>query len=157
MLPHTHFLAGFVFGLIGIKLGLFGFYTALLIGIFAVLIDIDHLINYYLHKGKPDFKATWNTAVRDKKAGYLWSFVHHWPMFFISLLFLGILSQFNFKLFYLLSAIYIPHFLLDHLAVFVDYRIEKHKYKKIGSLLIQISYLEFFFDFIFLILLIYLI
>ena len=51
MLPITHFLVGLLFGLIGVRIGFFGYFGAFLIAILAVLIDFDHLITYYVrHK-----------------------------------------------------------------------------------------------------------
>ncbi len=153
MLPHTHFLVGLIFGLIGIRLGLFNLWFAFLIAILSVLIDIDHLISYYKHKKKINLKECWNHTFQEHKRWHEWTFIHHWPTFLIITFFLLIFSTINFKLSYIVFAIYVPHFLIDHLHISIEHRKRDHKHKLIRGWLIPISYLEIIINLICLIIL----
>ena len=116
MLPITHFLVGLLFGLIGVRIGFFGYFGAFLIAILAVLIDFDHLITYYVRHKEWNLKRCWNVSLGVEEN--LWTFLHYWKGFFVILIFLIILGIFNLGWGYFLFSIYVPHFLLDQLHLY---------------------------------------
>jgi len=116
MLPPTHFLAGLFFGLLGFKFGWINLWQAFLAAILAVALDIDHVYTYIKKKGKFD-KDGWNKSI----AGHdwsLWTFLHHWPAFFVINLLslaLAILLPSYAYISYIIAAAYTPHILLDRI------------------------------------------
>lgn len=146
--PHTHFLFPFAIALILNKLGIISFKLALLCGIFAVLIDIDHYVEYILHAKKNRFSliATWNNSMRYHRfIGR--SFIHHWQGFCILSLVFVALSFFDWKLAFILAIGYYSHILLDHIAL----RKEGFIKSKVGKVFVKESESEFVLDIILLI------
>ena len=84
MLPHSHFLFAFLVGLIFAKLGVFSWKFAILCGIIAVFVDIDHYIEHILHSKKDKFsiRATWNNSIKLHKFNQR-SFIHNIKGLFI--------------------------------------------------------------------------
>jgi len=153
MLPVTHFLVGLLFGLIGVKLGLFSVLTAFFVGLFAVLIDIDHLISYFIRHREFSLKKCWNVSLGVEEN--LWTFIHYWKGFFVILFGLVVLSFFSLKVSYFIFAFYVPHFLLDQLHL---YWVENKsfKVKKVFGMNILLYWLEIVLDLVVIGLLIYL-
>ena len=56
MYPWSHFIFAYLIGLIFTKFGLIGGKHALIIGILAVLVDIDHYIGFIIDNKFKDFK-----------------------------------------------------------------------------------------------------
>lgn len=145
MNPHTHFLFPFFLALILTKLNLLSWKLALLCGIIAVLIDLDHYAEHLLHSRthKLSLKDTWNNAVKFHRFTER-SFIHHWPGFLIlSLIFLIILF-FTWKISLILALSYYSHLFLDYFHP----KKEKFLRWKLGKLFVKESHLEITLDLI---------
>ncbi len=76
MYPQSHFLFAYLLGLIFVKLGFISHRLALVIGLLAVFIDIDHYIDHVIHHKIFSFRKAWNDAsVRHELSER--TFVHH--------------------------------------------------------------------------------
>ena len=150
MLPITHFLVGLLFGIMGVRLGFFSVLTAFVIAILAVVMDVDHLISYYLKHKEWSLKKCWNVSLGVEEN--LWTFIHYWKGFFVILLGLVILSFFSLKISYFIFAFYVPHFLLDQLHLYWVMN-KDYKIKKIFGMNILLYWLEIIIDLVVILLL----
>ncbi|MAG20314.1 hypothetical protein CL618_02675 [archaeon] len=150
MLPITHFLVGLLFGLLGMKLGFFNIYFAILVAILAVAMDVDHLISYYLRHKEWSLKKCWNVALGVEEN--LWTFIHYWKGFVVILLGLIGLSFFSLSISYFIFAFYVPHFLLDQLHLYWVMN-RGYKIRKIFGMNILLYWLEIVIDLVVILLL----
>ncbi len=132
MHPHTHFIGGALLGGIFYRLGLVHAYDLLIIGVIAVLIDLDHYI-YYVHRtGEINPFRFWNHA---NDMGYvsrnigMRSFIHHYNGMAVVFPLLLVVTMLDLKLGIILLSAYVSHMVLDHLRYFhikiAPYRQEK--------------------------------
>jgi len=114
MNPHTHFLLPFLIGLIFRELGVFSLEQALLCGLFGVLVDIDHYIEYVMQTGKFSLVGMWNNAYKYHRFEER-SFIHHLEGMIIITFFIMIIAAFNWQLAWMLAIAYYSHMVLDYL------------------------------------------
>ncbi len=112
MMPRTHFLIGVCVGLV---INLFiplSFWHVFLAGFIAVIIDLDHLINFWRIRHDLSVRKAWNTAF--KHLGFERSFLHrrYGILFFAVLsIFLGFFSH---KLGVVVFCAALSHWIFDH-------------------------------------------
>jgi len=112
MYPQSHFLFSFLIALIFVKFGVFDYKIALLVGVFAVLMDIDHYITFIFKYKEMDFKDAWNKAVKGLYAGR--SFIHHIIGFILMTALIILLYYFNKTWFWIIGLGYYTHMFLDY-------------------------------------------
>ena len=110
MYPLTHFLVGFLLGVVFLdfRLGLFA-------GLVALLLDLDHFVEFVLVKKKFNFREAWNSAVV-KHVKYERSFLHHWKGFFVVSVLLVFIYFLSLEVFFVVLIGYYSHYLLDHIS-----------------------------------------
>ncbi len=153
MYPHTHFIFALIAALIGLKLDLINLYLAVVLVLFSVLLDIDHLLLYHSIKKDWNLKRCWNTCIaEDYKRERM---VFHCIYFVILLIMISaILYLMKSSWSYVLVAGYFPHYFLDHLHLHL--RRKKYKFSKIKifGLIMHLHKFELLLDFLSLIVLI---
>ena len=123
MYPLTHFLVGFLLGLVflDVKLAFFA-------GLVALLLDLDHFIEFVLVKKRFSLREAWNDAVV-KHVKYERSFLHHWKGFLLVSVLEVVLYFLSLDVFFVVLIGYYSHYLLDH----VSYKTNKFlKFKEKG-------------------------
>jgi len=121
MNPHAHFIGGILLGTLGFKLGFIQFYDILIIGIIAVLIDLDHYLFYILTERDLSPKRFWNMANNIKYAHKnirMRSFIHHYNGMALIFPLLIIVLMLDIRIGYIGLSAYISHIILDHLKYF---------------------------------------
>ncbi len=121
MHPHTHFIGGALLGALGYRLGLIQFHDILIIGIIAVLIDLDHYIYYIYSMKDANPWRFWNRANDPdfiKKALGMRTFIHHYNGMAVIFPLLLLVTLFDIRLGFILLAAYVSHMVLDHLRYF---------------------------------------
>jgi hypothetical protein len=111
MLPQTHFLFGIIAGLIGVKLQIIGLSDIFIVGIVAVLIDLDHLVMNVINYRSYNLVQIWNVSNLQKRD--LRSRLHLRQGFFIVLPILLIISVVNNAVGFILLGAYLSHLLID--------------------------------------------
>lgn len=119
-----------------------------------MLIDIDHLLAYHKHIHDWNLQKFWNTVMLGKRHWHFRTFIHNWNSFLLITISLLILSQFHLKSSFILAAVYIPHFLLDHLNISLEWKRKILKIREFGFYT-PVLYLELILDIIFLSIIIY--
>ena len=112
MYPQSHFLFSFLIALIFVKFGVFDYKIALLVGVVAVLIDLDHYITFIFKYKEMNFKDAWNKAVKGIYAGR--SFIHHTIGFVLITALIILLYYFNKTWFWIIGIGYYTHMFLDY-------------------------------------------
>jgi len=130
MYPQSHFLFSFLIALIFVKFGVFDYKIALLVGVFAVLMDIDHYITFIFKYKEMDFKDAWNKAVKGLYAGR--SFIHHIIGFILMTTLIILLYYFNKTWFWIIGLGYYTHMFLDYAHLNVLKIKEKMIIKELG-------------------------
>jgi len=138
----------FLIGLIGLKWGYFSLTEVVVIGVLAVVIDIDHLISFYRHHKSLNLLNCWNTAFETHE--YLWTFIHNRFGMICVMGVLAFVSLFNMKYALIPGIAYFSHMLLDHIHLH-KHKIKGHNFKEIFGFAIPLCYSEFVFDFILLV------
>ena len=112
MYPQSHFLFSFLVASVFAKLGVFDFRVALLVAVFAFLVDVDHFILFVSKFKDSSLRNAWNKAVYGKYAGR--TFVHHWIGFLILTVIIIGLYFYNLNLFWIVGLGYYTHMILDY-------------------------------------------
>ena len=133
MLPHSHFIVGFLFGVVGWKLGFIQPFDILIIAILAVLIDIDHYIHYIIKHKDFNIIKTWNNGATKKE--YQKTFIHHLSGIAIIVQLIFVLIWFNPRFGYIALAAYMSHMLLDYICM-IDKHLVEYKYVNIKGIMI---------------------
>src|SRR3989344_9073216 len=115
MLPQSHFLVAFLFGLIGMRFGNLSLMQAFIAGIVGILIDLDHLFTFFIRHHEFDLKKSWNAAVIHHE--HERTTIHRWPGFIVVSLLLIVLGNFYLNIGLILAIGYYTHFFLDHIHV----------------------------------------
>ena len=146
MLPQTHFLVAFFFGLLGMKFGYLSLNQALISGFISILIDFDHLFTYKFLHGKFSFKKAFNSTVieheHDNRS------LHSFIAFLILTALFIILGVYFLELALILAIAYYTHYILDHLHIKVK---KKFTFREFGFVM-KLYYFELVLQLIFLIL-----
>lgn len=148
MLPQTHFLLAFIIGLLGYNANIISFPIVIVIALASMFIDIDHLLVYHKHIHDWNIQKFWNITMLGKKHWHFRTLIHNWNSFIIISFILLILAQVDFKSAFIIGAIYIPHFLLDHLNISLEWKRKVLKVKEFGFYT-PVLYLELLLDIIF--------
>jgi len=119
MLPQTHFLFALLVAMVFNKLGHLSVKLVIITAILAVLIDLDHLVEYFVHRKKISLKNTWNNAVRFHKFEER-SFVHHIQGFVIVTGTVAFLAFLYWKVALVMAIAYYTHMLLDYVHMKKD-------------------------------------
>lgn len=114
MLPPAHFLFALFISAIGFKQNYFSIGDVIIIAIFAMLIDIDHLVTCYSRYHTIDIKACWNKALTGK--AHLRSIVHHRAGIVWVLIIIVLISLMSLKFASMMSIGYISHLILDNIV-----------------------------------------
>ncbi len=112
MYPQSHFLFAFFISLIFVKYGLFDYKIALLIAVIAVLVDIDHFINFVIKKGDYSLKDAWNAGVLKHMRER--TFIHHYLGFILISAAIVLLFFLNRTWFWIIGLAYYSHMFLDY-------------------------------------------
>ena len=145
MLPHTHFLFAILLALIGYNYNYFSLTEVFLIGILAVILDIDHLISFYKNHKMWSIKKCWNSALTTHE--HLRTFIHHQKGILLVSIILVLLTLLNLKLSIMLAIAYFSHIFLDKIQLFKE-KIKTHKFRQLFGFQISISYSEIVLDII---------
>ncbi len=131
MYPHTHFIFGLIFALIGLKLNLINIYLASVLVLLSVGLDIDHLIFYYSRQKNWNLKKCWNYCVLVKRTRK--DLIFHSLSFLVLITLAGVVLYFIKPGWsYVFIGACLPHYFLD---VLFDYlRRRKSDYLKIKKL-----------------------
>ena len=143
MYPQSHFLFSFLIALIFVKFGVFDYKIALLVGVVAVLIDLDHYITFIFKYKEMNFKDAWNKAVKGIYAGR--SFIHHTIGFVLITALIILLYYFNKTWFWIIGIGYYTHMFLDYAHLNVLKIKEKMTIKEFG-ITERINKFEILFD-----------
>ena len=143
MYPQSHFLFSFLIALIFVKFGVFDYKIALLVGVVAVLIDLDHYITFIFKYKEMNFKDAWNKAVKGIYAGR--SFIHHTIGFVLITTLIILLYYFNKTWFWIIGIGYYTHMFLDYAHLNVLKIKEKMTIKEFG-ITERINKFEILFD-----------
>jgi len=112
MYPQTHFLFSFLLGLVLAKLGVFSYKVAFFIAVFAVLMDIDHFINFFLRREDMSLKDAWNSCSVGHFRGR--TFIHHRVGFVLLTLIIVLLYFVSKTFFWIIGFGYYSHMFLDY-------------------------------------------
>jgi len=115
MYPQSHFLFSFLIAGIFVKFGVFDWKIALLIGLIAVFIDLDHFLNFAIRRKDYDLKDAWNSCVVRHFIGR--TFIHHWIGFIIITVIIAGLYYWNMTWFWIISLGYYSHMILDYAKI----------------------------------------
>ena len=149
MYPLTHFLFPFFIAQIFVKLNYLDYKLAIITGIIAVLIDLDHWIYRIIKFHEFNPKNAWNNAVKkhDPKER---TFLHHKPgMILIASLTL-ILLFFSWKSALILALAYYSHILLDNLHL----KLKSYLKMEEEGFIFKIPFYEIIFDLILILLIV---
>ncbi|MBS3168235.1 metal-dependent hydrolase [Candidatus Woesearchaeota archaeon] len=144
MLPQTHFLTAFLIGTLFYNLNLISIYLLFIIGILAVLIDIDHLINYLRKKKRLSVKETWNNSSRINERSFIHSLKGIVLIFILTIILLGFYP----KIAIIIGISYFSHIFVDQIPKnppFIKVKIFNFNLDK------KLSYLEIGIDLILLV------
>lgn len=147
MYPWSHFLFGFLIGLVFVKLGYFGYGIAILIGILAVLVDLDHYFYYGIKHKTWNFRKAWNAGSVIHEKGER-TFIHHLKGFIIMAFISAIIFLISRTFGIVVASAYYSHMALDYWSWnFIKIRgEEKFKEKKFSF---SVPNYELFWDGIF--------
>lgn len=112
MYPQSHFLFALFISLIFVKYGIFDYKIALLIAIIAVLVDIDHFINFIIRKGDYSLRDAWNAGILKHMKER--TFIHHYLGFILITAIIVLLFFFNRTWFWIVGISYYSHMFLDY-------------------------------------------
>lgn len=112
MYPQSHFLFAFLIASIFVKYGIFDYKIALLIAVFAVLVDIDHFINFVVKKGDYSLKDAWNAGVLKHMRER--TFIHYYLGFILITFVIILLFFLNRTWFWIIGISYYSHMFLDY-------------------------------------------
>lgn len=112
MYPQSHFLFALLIASIFAKYGVFDYKIALLIAVFAVLVDIDHFINFAIHKKDYSLKDAWNAGVLKHMKEK--TFIHYYLGFILISAVIILLFFFNRTWFWIIGISYYSHIFLDY-------------------------------------------
>lgn len=143
MYPQSHFLFSLLIGLIFVKFGFFNYKIALVIAVFAVLIDIDHFINFAVRRKDYKLKDAWNAVVVRHFHGR--TFIHHIIGFTAITALIAFLFFYNRTWFFIVSLSYYTHMFLDY-AKINFLKIKGMETIKEAGLVERISKFELMFD-----------
>ncbi|RME54943.1 hypothetical protein D6777_02160 [Candidatus Woesearchaeota archaeon] len=147
MLPHTHFLLPFTIAYYLSSKGLMTFKMALLAGLVGVLIDLDHLLEYFLHTHKLSLIGVWNNSLHFHRFKQR-TIIHRWKGALLVTL-LIILTFLISEVVALAIAIgYYSHLILDYVYLKLGYFSFK-----LGKIYFKESYFEIILDVLFLLIL----
>jgi hypothetical protein len=152
MYPWTHFLFPFFIAEVLVSLSYLNHWHALIAGVVGVLIDLDHPIEFVLVRKKFNFRKAWNNSVVSHKVDGR-SFIHHWSGILVVILICLVLLYFIPLLALILALGYFSHIFLDY--VHLNFLKRKIKFKEFGFAF-RIPEYELLFDFVLLILVIFL-
>lgn len=118
MLPHTHLLVSVFFAELLVYTGMLTHYHALIVGLIAVFIDLDHYFRYVIEFKSINFLKFWNKTVDGTiKNGRTW--VHHWPGFIVFTVVTVVLFLLNTVYGLVFGIAYYTHMVLDY--VFLNF------------------------------------
>ena len=109
MLPQTHFLFAFLLGLVGFKLAYLTLTQALIAGFVGMLIDLDHLFSFIIHK-EFNLRKIWNEFLHHEHEGTI---IHGWVGLILMTILLVVLGIFYLNLAIIIGIGYYTHFVLD--------------------------------------------
>jgi hypothetical protein len=113
MQPNTHFAAGLFFGLAVANYFGMSYWWALVAGLIAMFIDVDHGIAYFLKFHKFSIKGCYNACCSHHfPKGRM--FIHHKNGFLVITIALIILYAVNPFMSVLIAVAYYSHYILDH-------------------------------------------
>ena len=144
MQPHTHFLAGLFFGSAVVNYFEVSWLFAILIGVLAVLVDVDHGIAYQLHFKKFSIKGCWNACCYHRFHGGR-MFIHHKNGFVVATILILFFLVINPLLSAILASAYYSHYVIDHFTNIETIHEKPFNYK------FDISWQEVMLDAIFLV------
>jgi len=143
MYPQSHFLFSFLVALIFVKLGIFDYKVAVLVAIFAVLIDLDHFLNFVIRRENYSLKDAWNAVVVRHFPGR--TFIHHWIGFILMTAVIFGLYYLNMAWFWIIGFGYYTHMFLDYAKINILKIRGIEKIKEAGFVM-KISKFEVLFD-----------
>jgi hypothetical protein len=113
MYPHAHLIAGFLFGVIGWKIGVISPNDIFIIALLSVLIDFDHYVDYVLHN-KDSHPKRFLNSVASKKDNHK-TILHNLTGIAIIVPLIFILGWVDLRLGYIALVSYLPHMIMDHI------------------------------------------
>lgn len=144
MYPQSHFLFAFFISVILVKFGVLNYQTALIIAVFAVLVDLDHFILFALKKHDYSLKDAWNAHVGKRYEGKVF-FHHKYGIIFMT--FLTILLFFiSTNWFWIIGISYYSHMFLDYFKLNIIHIRKKFITIKEAGFIEKINNFELFFD-----------
>jgi hypothetical protein len=124
MYPHMHLIVGFLFGVIGLKLGIIQPNDIIIIVILSVLIDFDLYLSYLFHYKDANLRRFLNFAV--SKADNHKTIIHNLSGIALMVPLIFVIAWFDLRLGYILIVSYLPHMILDHIDL-VNKRLVEYK------------------------------
>ena len=115
MYPQSHFLFSFLVASIFVKFGVFDWRVALFVAIFAVVIDVDHFLNFAFKRDDYNLKDAWNGCVVRHFIGR--TFIHHWIGFIVMTAIVVGLYYWNMTWFWIIGLGYYTHMILDYAKI----------------------------------------
>jgi len=143
MYPQSHLLFAFLISLIFVKFGIFSYQTALLIAVFAVLVDIDHFIIFAVRKGDYSLRDAWNAGILKHMKER--TFIHYYLGFILITFAIILLFFFNRTWFWIIGISYYSHMFLDYAKLNI-LKIKGTKTIKEAGFVEKISKFELMFD-----------
>ncbi len=143
MYPQSHLLFAFLIGLIFVKFGIFGYQIALLIALFAVLVDLDHFIIFAIRKGDYSLRDAWNAGILKHMKER--TFIHHHFGFILLTGIIVLLFFLNRTWFWIIALAYYSHMFLDYAKLNI-LKIKGTKTIKEAGFIEKISKFELMFD-----------
>lgn len=140
MLPHTHLLVGLMLGMLAWKNDILTWELAIVVGLIAALIDIDHLYAYHKHHRDWSIKGAWLRALKFHEPER--TIIHHAYGFIAITILLIILGVFSPIIMIVGGLAYYSHYFLDHVHVKYEGLLRREK------VTIPLSYLEMMLDMI---------
>jgi hypothetical protein len=113
MYPHSHLIIGFIFGVLGWKIGVIQTNDIFIIALLSVLIDLDHYLDYIV-RNKDYHPKRFLNSVLSKKDNHNTIF-HNITGITIIVPFIFIIGWFDLRLGYIALVSYLPHMILDHI------------------------------------------
>ena len=140
MYPHTHFLVAFLIGEIFVSLGLITHIHALLCGIIAFLIDIDHYFSHGVKTKDWNFRNAWNSTVVKRDIVERMHAHHKSGILYLVMIGVSIFLQ-DIGLMSIFFVGYFSHLLLDYMGLNIAKRHHIKRYR-LGKYLMKISHYE---------------
>jgi hypothetical protein len=125
MYPHMHLIVGFLFGVIGLKIGVIQPFDIFIIAVLSVLIDLDLYLSYIVRYKDVHPKRFWNYAV--SRADNHKTLMHNLSGIAVIVPLIFIIAWFDVRIGYIMLVSFLPHMILDHIDIvnkmLVDYKV----------------------------------